>query len=851
MLDLQTIAHNAGHQVPLLIAIDQENGGVNSLYDEANIRQFPSAMAMAAAGSKKLARDISRATAQELNACGVNWILGPVLDVLTNARTQPLGVRSIGDDPQEVSSYGMECMKGFQEGGTATCGKHFPSYGNLEFFGSPQDVPTITDSLERLSQNALIPFKNAIVNGIDAMMVGGVAVATSSVNAMHACLSEQIVRDLLRHQLQFDGVVISECLEMEALSRNIGISGGAVMAFNAGCDLLLTCRNLSVQQEAINGLKAGLDNGMIERFRVQESVQRVLQMKQRYTSWEKAFSPGGVDALMTLQPLHSALSTTAYNQSITIVRDQNHNIPLTNIVAPDQEILLLTPLLKPLPASAAYRQPDEAIGMPNVEHIHAFDRKNSIMSGEQVFREFGRSLARQRTGKVSHTSYTANGVRPTHENLLNRAQAVIVVTADAGRNLYQNGFAKHISMLCKLSIDSRGTPREKPCVVVSVSSPFDFAADSSVGTYVCTYDFTETALQALTRVLYGHVIASGILPGSSSHSSKTSHARQQWLVESYNEEKDAAALDSLLAQVQNEPEINTSNLKNCTSSSFMLRRADIEEAHLVVRNSSTKELFGFCATYFVKSSQTGHIGALIVDPARRKLSIGHSLHDRAIRALLQKKEVKKFQLGSRLPNVYSGVPKENANSLGKLQQWFAKLGWTVATAAPVYNLVIRDLTTWSPPDGLGHALASADVKYDLVHGIDYAGPVLEHVQSSLRQDVYEMYSIALENKDGCGIIRAKRASDGALLGSVILCRGDSKLAAYLPGFGKQTGRGLISSLVISQNAVDKNALVQGLVLLGVRQLRRQGARSIVLDYVSKADARVHTKYADTSRLMTR
>ena len=145
--------------MPLLIATDQENGGVNSLYDEAYIRQFPSAMGLAATGSKKLAREVSKAAALELSSCGINFIMGPVLDVLTNSRSQPLGSRSFGDNPQEVSAYSLECLKGVKEGGLATCGKHFPSYGNLEFFGHPTDVPTITDSLEQLSQTRWCHFE--------------------------------------------------------------------------------------------------------------------------------------------------------------------------------------------------------------------------------------------------------------------------------------------------------------------------------------------------------------------------------------------------------------------------------------------------------------------------------------------------------------------------------------------------------------------------------------------------------------------------------------------------------------------------------------------------------------------
>lgn len=651
MLDLQRIAHEAGHPVPLLIAIDQENGGVNSLYDEVYIRQFPSAMGMAAAGSKKLAKDVARATAQELSSCGINWVLGPVLDVLTNARNQPLGVRSIGDDPQEVSAYGVECMKGYQEAGLATCGKHFPSYGNLEFFGPPTDVPTITDSLESLSQSALVPFRNAISNGIDSMMVGGVAMSSSGVNVMHACLSEQIVRDLLRDEMRFEGVVVSECLEMEALSRNIGISGGTVMAFQAGCDLILTCRSLSVQEEAINGLRAGLDNGMIERSRVQESVQRVLAMKSAYTSWERAFAPLGIENLTRLQPLHTNLSTAAYNKSITIVRDDKRYLPLSKTMRPGEELLLLTPLVRPLPASASallhHESSDLAITDPNF----SWDPNATVMSGERVFRELGRALARQRNGKVSHTSYTANGVRPVHETLFSRAGAVIVVTADSGRNKYQNAFAKHISMMCKLAMASNGQAKEKPCIVISVSSPFDFAADTSIGTYVCTYDFTETALQAAVKVIYGEIAATGTLPGSFGHKHASKPTRQQWLVENFKQDRDAAALDSLLKEASKESSPASTLLKGATSNTFLLGNPAIEEAHFVVRNSTTKQLFGFCATYYSKAAAVGHIAAIVVDPGRRRLSIGHSLHDRAVRALLQHKSLKKLQLGARLPNV--------------------------------------------------------------------------------------------------------------------------------------------------------------------------------------------------------
>lgn len=351
VLDLQKTAHKAGHPLPLAIALDQENGGVNSLFDEDSITQFPSAMGVAATGSTKLARDIAKATAEELCSVGVNWIMGPCLDVLTNVKNQPLGVRSSGDNAEEVSKFGVASLKGFKDAGIASCGKHFPSYGNLEFLGSSLDVPVITESLEQLSLSALVPFRQAIKHGVDAMMVGGCAM--SSVSAMHACLSEEVVEDLLRRKLDFDGVVISECLEMEALSHNIGVGNGTVMAFNAGCDLILVCRSYTGQLEALRGLELGLEDGIIPQSRLKQSLRRMLEIKAKCTSWEKALAPEGIASLSGMRRPHVLLSMEAYNSSITVVRDRDRLLPLSNILDADEELLLLTPLVKPLPASAA------------------------------------------------------------------------------------------------------------------------------------------------------------------------------------------------------------------------------------------------------------------------------------------------------------------------------------------------------------------------------------------------------------------------------------------------------------------------------------------------------------------
>ncbi|EDU51071.1 beta-hexosaminidase [Pyrenophora tritici-repentis Pt-1C-BFP] len=683
--ELQKIAHDAGHPVPLAIGIDQENGGVNSLFDDIYIRQYPSNMGMAATGSTDLAFEVAKSTAQEIAACGINWIFGPCLDVLTNARNQPLGVRTAGDDPQEVSAFGVAFMQGYKDAGVVTLGKHFPSYGNLEFLGSTLDVPIITESLEQLSLSALIPFKRAIEKGLDSMMVGGCAMSSAGLNAMHACLSEQVVDELLRKDLNFDGVVVSECLEMDALSHNIGVGGGTVMAVNAGCDVVLLCRSFSLQQEGLKGLKTGIEGEMVSKERIFNSLRRVLAMKKKY----------------------------------------------------------------------------------------------------------------------------------------------------ANRNLYQHGFTKHVSMICNTQYTTGGERREKPLIVVAVSSPYDFAMDTSIGTYICTYDFTETALNSLVRVLYGEMSPSGTLPGTISKSQKLHPSKQHWLVEIFNEERDGAALDTLVTAVVESTSPNQrSELSSATSSSFILHHPEVEESHFVVRNSSTQALYGFCSTYFFKATGTGVIGALFVDPARRKLSIGHSLHNRAIRTLLQKEGVKRFQLGSRLPSMYLGIPTGHGNERKRLRSWFAQLGWGAALSRPVCNMVARNLQTWSPPPGMAKSLASAGAQFDLVYGWDYAGPILDHIKTSNRQGLAEVYKLALTDPTACGIIRAKRPEDGALVGTVVLYNNHSRLAEYIPPLKDlNEAAGGISSPVISPGVGEYSTLLQGLILLGMRQIKQLGCNACLLDYM--------------------
>ncbi|CAI0648325.1 unnamed protein product [Colletotrichum noveboracense] len=827
--ELQTIAHKAGHPKPLLIALDQENGGVNSLFDEDYVCQFPSAMGVAATGRVDLAYEVSKATATEVGACGINLMLGPVLDVLSNARYQPIGVRATGDDPQEVSQYGIAAINGIRDAGLASCGKHFPSYGNLDFLGSSLEVPIITQTLEELSLSALVPFRNAIATGkLDAMFVGGCGISNPSMNVSHACLSNQVVDDLLREELGFDGVAISECLEMESLAHDLGVQNGVVMAVEAGCDLVLLCRAYDVQLEAIKGLKLGVENGIFAKDRIFTSLKRVLRLKDTCTSWQTALNPPGISLLSKLHPSHMALSRKAYDDSITVIRDKEKLLPLSQSMHQEEELLLLTPLVKPLPASSLTKSilqaKDAQMLAPTAHDKWLHREKGAIMSGEGVFREFGRSLARARHGKLLHTSYTANGVRPVHENLIHRASCIIIVTADANRNLYQAGFTKHVEMMCSM-LRTRG--QKKSVIVVAVSSPYDFAMDKSIGTYICTFDFTENAMHALVRALCGVFVPKGTLPGTLRKSKKVLKSRQHWIVEEFDRERDTQGLEELIKAVARANTIDLGHLENMPAGCFELFNKDVEEAHFVVRNSSTHALYGFAATYFLEG--IGILGAIFVDPTKRNVSVGRSLHRRALRYLTGKRGVKKLQLGTTFPGIFLGIPIDE----GGVKNWFANNGWDVQFPKRLTNLIINDLSNWIIPEGLLQSVQRANLSFDLIHGLDNADLVLDLVNTHANPEVLELYRCALQETKACGIVRAKGPGD-AILGTIIICRPGSPLSNFIPALvpiGDEEIGGVLAPVV--KSGLQDTLVLQGLALMGVRQNKAHKSAKTVLSWVCK------------------
>lgn len=409
-----------------------------------------------------------------------------------------------------------------------------------------------------------------------------------------------------------------------------------------------------------------------------------------------------------------------------------------------------------------------------------------------------------------------------HENLINRASAIIIVTADANRNMYQNGFTKHVATMCHML---RGTGQKKSLIVVAVSSPYDFAMEKTIGTYVCTFDFTETALASLVRALYGEFVPQGSMPGTMRKSKKVTKTRQQWLVENYERSRDEYGLNELLKTLARSSTPSLPYVAT-TAASFELHDSNFEESHFVVRNSSTNMLYGFVATYFLKG--VAIIGAIFVDPSKRNVSVGRSLHRRAMRALLQKSGIKKIQLGLAYPGIFPGVTVDES---GSIRSWFDNVGWDTQFPKRLANMVIEDLGSWSAPEGLLQSLQRANISFDLIKSMDNSDSVLALVAAHSGPEIVELYRSALQDQH-CGVVRAKAALDN-VVGIVIICNKASHLSAYIPSLhapGNQEVGGIIAPIV--PTTAQATLVLQGLVFMGVRQNKSQKSTKSVLSWVS-------------------
>jgi beta-N-acetylhexosaminidase len=467
---LQMTAKAAGHRYPLLITLDQENGMVRRLGQGATT--FPGNMALGAIGSEALAHDVALATGRELKELGINMNLAPVVDVNNNPGNPVIGVRSFGEDPQLVARLGSAMVKGYQEAGIISCLKHFPGHGDTAT-DSHLSLPIIPHTLERLEEIELVPFRRAIAAGADSVMIAHVYFsALMQGEVLPSTVSPAIINGLLRQHLGFTGVIMTDCLEMSAVAETIGVAPGSVMALQAGADLILISHRYDQQQASTEAIKTAVENNILSPQLLQQAAERVAHLKERFLSWDDIDDTSEATATTWLHsPQHEQLSKQAYALSTTLVRNTANVLPLQ--LTPEQRIVVI------------YPQRDAFTMVEDRSYPHDFLIES----------------LRQRHTQVQALPIILN--QENHDDIYQAASAadvIIAVTVNANLDLQQS------IVMNKLLQSGR------PIIGIAAYNPYDLLAFPELATYLVTYEYTEPAISAAVRVIFGGQAAQGHLP---------------------------------------------------------------------------------------------------------------------------------------------------------------------------------------------------------------------------------------------------------------------------------------------------------------------------------------------------
>ncbi len=263
--------------IPLLVAVDQEGGVVSRLTssEAMDATVVPSARRVGLVGDEELAYQVARATARELRSLGITMNFAPVADILTNPGNAVIGTRAFGNDPLLVARMVAATVRGLQDEGVSAVIKHFPGHGDTREDTHIQAV-VVPHTMERLRQVEFIPFREGVLAGADGVMTAHITLPEVAGESLPVTLSPALLRDVLRHELDFSGLIVTDSLVMAALTRYFPEDQLPLRAFQAGADLLLYPRRPEVARQL---LVAAVEAGEISRDDLEESVTRILRVK--------------------------------------------------------------------------------------------------------------------------------------------------------------------------------------------------------------------------------------------------------------------------------------------------------------------------------------------------------------------------------------------------------------------------------------------------------------------------------------------------------------------------------------------------------------------------------------------
>jgi len=328
--DLQNIA-----KIPLFISIDQEGGLVERTVNIKNKIDYLTAMALASTQNLEFIKKHTQIMTEELKFMGINMNFAPVLDVNTNKNNPIIGVRSFGDRAEDVVKYSEPVYKTFIQNNIIPVGKHFPGHGET-FADSHFDMPIVDLSLEELENVHIKPFKEAVNNGLDALMIAHVFYKAFNQKNIPASLSPEIITDYLKRKLNYKGLIISDDMVMGGISKHYNYLEACIKGINSGIDLFIFRNSDDEILKLIDELVNAVEKGLISIEKINESVEKIFFIKKKY----KIFSDG-----LPPQPYELPLNDENQEEINKIALDSIKIEKKGNLIPPDKNknFLILSP----------------------------------------------------------------------------------------------------------------------------------------------------------------------------------------------------------------------------------------------------------------------------------------------------------------------------------------------------------------------------------------------------------------------------------------------------------------------------------------------------------------------------
>jgi beta-N-acetylhexosaminidase len=455
-------------KVPLLVGADFENGTRMRLEEGTSL---PSPMAIAATGEPQLAYEAGKALALEARAAGVQWIFAPDADVNSNPQNPIINVRSFGEDPQEVSRYVREYVRGIEENGAIATAKHFPGHGDVSV-DSHLVMPSVSRSRDQIAATELVPFRAAIGAGVSSVMPGHLEVAAfEKTPGTPATLSKSILTGVLRGQLQFRGLVITDAMDMGGVANNYTPGDAAVRAVAAGEDVILMSPS---PDAAIAAIEQAVTSGRIPEERIDESVLRILTAKSRLNLDRNAQVNLNVLNRTFAMPQTQALAQSIADRGVTLLRNSDNVLPLDS-TKPSRVLLV-----------SVSGDPDSYPG----ETLEPELRKR-----------FGSLQAMRADTRFSRVANLKVPPPSTYDLAI---AALFVRVADGKGNVgIPDDQRRFVNQLVATG---------KPVVVAAFGSPYLIGAFPNVRTWLAEFATSDVAQRAAARAMVGEVAVSGKIP---------------------------------------------------------------------------------------------------------------------------------------------------------------------------------------------------------------------------------------------------------------------------------------------------------------------------------------------------